>query len=566
MIPLAPLVVVFCASILAGCGDGAAPATAPAAPVPDSAPKAAAAPAASAFLFTDTAEAAGLRAVAWCGRPEKPHLLESGGAGVALFDYDLDGDLDCYVVTSWRLEGDRVVERPPNRLYRNRSDGTFDDVTDASGAGDTGWGTGVAVGDFDGDARPDLFVSNFGADVLLRNAGDGTFTRVENGPGIDGWSAGACFFDADRDGDDDLFVAGYIDCTESDVLHAQPTLDWKNTKVMFGPFGLKGKANRFFRNDGGRYVEATDAAGLTDVGEFFSFGVAACDFDLDGDLDLYVANDSNPNYLYRNDGKGRFEEVGLWCGAALSAAGEAQAGMGVGVGDYDGNGLPDILVTNFADDFSTLYKNLGRTLFRDVSRDSGVREPTFAPLSWGVVFADFDLDADEDVFIANGHIYPQADTTPGTGTTWAQRNLLLANTAAHFKDATADAGPGLAVVRSSRGVASGDVDGDGDVDLVVSNMDATPSLLRNDSPRADRHWLLVDAPGALRVTVEQGARKQTRHFVAGGSFCSASDSRFHFGLGSEAAGIRVTVRQRDGSEQSLESVTPDSVLRVIRAK
>jgi hypothetical protein len=300
------------------------------------------------------------------------------------------------------------------------------------------------------------------------------------------------------------------------------------------------------------------------VGEFFSFTAAACDLDGDLDLDLYVANDSNPNYLYRNDGKGRFEEIGLWCGAGLSGPGAAQAGMGIAVGDYDGDLLPDLVVTNFAEDVTTLYRNTGRLLFRDVTNPAGLRDPTFAPLSWGTVFLDGDLDGDLDLFIANGHIYPQADR-PGTGTSFRMRNLLLENEGARFRDATAEAGPGLAVVEASHGVAAGDLDADGDVDLAISNVDAAPTLLRNDSPRAGR-WLLVEAKGALRVQVEAGGRKFVREAVRGGSFCSEHDPRFHFGLGPAARAERLTVTWPGGGTTVLEDVAPDRLVRVPRPR
>ena len=550
---------------LAACGDdaaksppagtsspGASPAVGPVAP--------------GRFLFTDVAAASGVTCVTWCGRPEKPHILESGGSGCALLDYDGDGDLDLYVVNAWRLEGARVAERGHAVLYRNRGDGTFEDVTAAAGVGDDGWGNGVAVGDPNGDGRPDLYVTDFGKSVLFLNRGDGTFERVPDPPGIEGWATGAVFFDADGDGDEDLYVAAYIDVTMKEVLEAKPTLDWKGTKVMFGPFGLEGKANEYFRNEGGgRFVRATKEAGLEDVGKYFSFGVAAVDLDGDGDLDLYVANDSNPNYLYRNDGGGKFTEMGLWSGGALGTSGEGQAGMGVAVGDFDGDGLPDLCVTNFAEDYAALYHNLGRCLFKEVSSPTGIAAPTTKPLKWGVVFADLDLDGDLDLFIANGHIYPQADTTPGSGTTYAQTNLLFENEGGKFTDVSAKAGPGLAVLRSSRGVAVGDLDGDGDLDLVITNVDAPPTVLRNDSPRRGA-WLMVDAPGARRVTAEVGGKTIARDEVRGGSYLSASDPRFHFGLGPVTKVDRLTVTWPDGKKVVQTDVAANRLLKVARSK
>jgi hypothetical protein len=502
--------------------------------------------AAAELRFTDIAAAAGVTAPTWCGRPEKPHILESNGTGLALVDYDGDGDLDLYLVNGWRLEGARVAERGVNRLYRNEGGGRFADVTARAGVGDEGWGSGVGVGDIDGDGALDLMVTNFGADVLYRNRGDGTFEAVANGPGIDGWSAGAALFDADGDGDQDLYLTAYIDCTLEEVLEATPELDWEGLKVMLGPFGLEGLGNRYFENLGrGRFRDATAAAGLEDVGLFYSFGVAALDLDGDLDLDLYVANDSNPNYLYENRGDGTFQEVGLWTGAALDAMGNAQAGMGLAAGDLDDDGLPDLLVTNFYKDVSTVYRNLGELVFEDVTRAMALAEATYAPLSWGTAFADLDLDGDLDLFVANGHIYPQADEAPEAGTSFRQRNLLLANQGGVFRDATAAAGPGLEVMEASHGLAVGDLDGDGDLDLAVSNVDAPPTLLRNDSPPGGA-WLMVAAPDALRLDVEAAGSRRVRHRIVGGSFLSESDPRFHLGLGAAEGIERLTVVRAGG--------------------
>ncbi len=334
--------------------------------------------------------------------------------------------------------------------------------------------------------------------------------------------------------------------------------------VMIGPFGLEGLANHYFENlGGGRFRDATEAAGLEDAGEFYTFAVAALDLDGDLDLDLYVANDSNPNYLYRNDGQGRFQEMGLWSGAALDEGGNAQAGMGLAPADLDGDGLIDLLVTNFGRDVSTAYKNLGDFNFSDATRAMGVAGATYLPLSWGTVFGDFDLDGDLDLTIANGHIYPQADRATEVDTSFRQQNLVLANRGGRFVDVTADAGSGLAVVESSRGLAAGDLDGDGDLDLAVSNVDAVPTVLRNDS-EAVGGWLIVDAPEALRVEVEAGGKRFVRHRVIGGSYVSVSDRRFHFGLGPATSVDRLTVVWPDGGRTVLRGLAPGKVVRLAR--
>ena len=531
---------------------GAAPTGGPGATRDDAAP----------FRFVDVAREAGLTTPVWAGREDKPHLLESGGCGVALFDYDRDGDLDLYLVNGWRLEGTEVVERGRNVLYRNRGDGTFEDVTEQAGVGDDSWGAGVAVGDIENDGDLDLFVTNFGPDLLYRNEGDGTFALVANAPSIDNWTSVALLFDADRDGDKDLFVAGYVDATLDEVIHAERELVWNGVRVMRGPFGLEGLANRYWVNDGaGLFSEATSAAGLDDVGLFYSFAAAAADLDGDDALDLYVANDSNPNYLYRNDGKGVFREVGLFSGAGLDQEGMAQAGMGLALGDVDGDEDLDVFVTNFSQDTSTLYRNEGGMYFVDATGNFGLREITYMPLSWGAQLADLDLDGDIDLFIANGHIYPQADVAPGIRTSYRQRNLVIENTGAGFVDVSAASGPGLEVVESSRGVAIGDIDGDGDLDLAISNIDAPPTLLRNDTRRRGS-WLMVDAPDALRVTVEAGGRRFVRHRVIGATYVSVNDPRFHFGLGPVDRVERMIVRWPDGNETVLTDVGVDRVIAV----
>ncbi|TNF70945.1 MAG: CRTAC1 family protein [Acidobacteria bacterium] len=515
----------------------------------------------SPLLFVDVAAEAGLEAPTWCGGLEKPHLLESGGTGLALFDYDVDGDLDLFLVNGWRLDRTEIAERGRNLLYRNEGDGLFRDVTERAGVGDDQWGTGVTTGDLDGDRLPDLFVTSFGTDILYRNQGDGTFVPVAESPSVEGWSTGAVFFDSDADGDQDLFVAGYVDATLEEVLFAEPTLVWEGLNVMVGPFGLDGLGNHFFRNLGdGRFEDVTKESGLEDVGLFYSFAVSALDLDGDRDLDLYVTNDSNPNYLYRNNGAGVFEEVGLWSGAALDGMGNAQAGMGMAAGDLDNDGLPDLFVSNFWKDVSTFYRNLGDFIFEDATLELGLRQSTYLPLSWGTTLSDLDHDGGLEIFIANGHIFPQADQAPPSSqTSFRQANVLLLNEGGRFVDVSDRSGPGLEVVESSRGLAVGDIDFDGDLDLAVSNVDAPPTLLRNDSERRGS-WLMIDAPEALRVTVETGSRQLIRHRVIAASYVSVNDERFHLGLGKTDRVPKLTLLWPDGSQKVLTDVGVDRVL------
>ncbi len=519
-----------------------------------------AAPAASAavgFRFVDAAAPAGLTRALLAGRPGKDHLLDSAGAGAAFLDYDRDGILDVYLVNDWRIDGNRIVERGRNALYRGRPGGRFEDVTDAAGVDGGGrWGAAVVAADYDDDGWVDLLVTNFGPNTLYRNFGNGRFENVAPRLGIEspGWNTGAAFFDADGDGDLDLYIAAYIDVTVEDVLAARPTLSWKGLeKVAAGPFGMTGARDHFFRQESGRFVDATVEAGLEDRGLAYGFAVRAADFDGDGDIDLYVANDSDANYLYRNEGNGTFREIGLWAGSALSAAGAAQAGMGVAVGDTAGTGRLDIVVTNFSEDNSTLYRNLGGGLFEDASEETGVGPATWRMMSWGAALADLDADGDLDLAIAAGHIYPQIDRHPEIIGTYRQTNMLLENAGGRFRDVTARAGPGFEIAESSRGLAAGDYDNDGDVDLLITNLDAPPTLLRNDTPGGA--WLTIacvsrrGGPGPIGtvVTVKSAGRTLLRDIAAGDSFMSSHDPRLHFGLGDATRAEEVEVRWPDGS-------------------
>ena len=533
----------------------------------------------SRFHFVDVAAEAGLSTVMHAGRPGKDHLLDSAGSGVAFLDYDGDGRLDVYLVNGWLLDGSTVVARGRNSLFRGLPDGTFEDVTDVASVGGEGhWGGGISVADVDADGRPDLFVTNFGPNVLYRNRGDGSFENVAARAGLEspGWNTGAAFFDADDDGDLDLYLAKYIDCTMDDVLHAERTLLWKGKeKVAFGPFGLPGATDRFFRSDGGaRFTDVTSASGFDDLAHGFGFVVRAADFDGDEDVDLYVANDSDPNYLYRREGDGAYREVGLWSGCALDAAGRAQASMGLAVGDVVGEGPLDVYVSNFSEDFSTLYRSLGDGLFEDVSEECGVGPVTYLPMSWGTAFGDFDNDGDLDLVEADGHIYPQIDAHPEILGTYKQRNILMENfgrgATPQFRDVTAEAGPGFGIRECSRGLATGDYDDDGDLDILISNLDAAPTLLRNDSPGGS--WLLVACrisggptpPIGTRITVKSGGRAQTRDVASSESYLSCHDSRAHFGLGAAEVVEEVDVRWPDGTHAIVRDVRARQILDVVK--
>lgn len=528
-----------------------------------------------ALHFVDVTRQSGLDRVILAGRPAKDHLLDSAGTGAAWLDYDRDGWVDLYIVNSWKMSGSQVTEKGKNALYRNRGDGTFEDVTDRAGVGGEGhWGAGVAVADFDGDGWPDLLVTNFGPNVLYRNRGDGTFENVAPDAGVEvpGWNTGAAFLDADADGDLDLYIAGYITCTMDDVLETRPNLDWKGVdKVAEGPFGLEGAPDHFFLSDGkGHFREATEAAGVVDKTLGFGFAVQASDLDLDGDLDIYVANDSDPNYFYRNEGDGTFTEVGLWTGTALDANGAAQAGMGVSVGDTDGDGLPDIVVDNFSEDFTVLYRGIGDGFFEDVTENAGIGNPTFRSLSWGAVLADLDNDTDLDLVIANGHIYPQVDRHPDLGFSYKQKNQIFLNDGSgHFTEVTDEAGSGFDLVQCSRSALAADYDNDGDLDLVFTNLDDTPTLLRNDTP-ARGNWLSItcEVPPktvplvGTAVLARIGDTTLRREISSSSSYVSAPDQRLHFGLGAARTVDRIEVRWTDGTRTVLEQVSANQFLTI----
>jgi hypothetical protein len=504
----------------------------------------------------------------YCGGPTKDHILESACGGVALFDYDGDGLLDIYLVTGAELTPTRQRVPHRNALYRNLGGWKFQDVSRQAGVDLAAWGSGACAGDFDGDGRLDLYVTNWGPNALFRNRGDGTFEEVAARAGVaaGGWSTGCAFFDADGDGDLDLYVARYVETTWDSVVRAQRTLQWRNgPHIMVGPVGLPGASDLFFENLGnGRFVEAAGRHGLSDASRAYGFGVVTTDYDDDGFVDVFVANDSNPNFLYHNLGNGRFENVGLAAGVAVNGEARSQAGMGADAGDYDGDSRMDLVLTTFAHDRYTLYHNVDGRHFEDASTQAGIAAPTFSRMGWGTAFFDADLDGKLDLFFANGHIFSDIDAFPQLGETYRQKNQLLLNLGTRFRDVSDRAGAGLQIAAVGRGLAVGDLDNDGDLDLVVSNTDGTPTLLENRQATR-HHWVAVRAVAATgnrfaigaKVTVSSGRARQIREIRSGGSFLSQNDLRAYFGLGDYAGPVDIEIRMPGGRRWAWKQLPSD---------
>jgi len=507
--------------------------------------------------YRDVAADVGLTRPNRFGSPAKKLITETTGSGGAFLDYDADGRLDLYIVNGQTLDEATAGEPgAPNQLYRNRGGGGFE-LVEGAGVGDTGWGGGAAAADYDNDGDTDLFVTNYGANVLYRNNGDGTFTDVTESAGVadERWSTSAAFGDVNGDGFLDLYVCNYIAFTTKllDDLDPQFCI-WRGVPVMCGPNGLPGEVDALYFNRGdGSFEDVTERAGVRNP-EGKGLGVSFVDFDGDGDEDIYVTNDSTPDFLYENDGQGNFQDVALMAGVAISMYGKPQAGMGADTGDFDGDGRPDLVVTNFQGDYNALRRNDGMGLFTDVSDALGLTAPSFEKLGWGAKFVDVNRDGALDIFVANGHVYPEVDSA-GIGESYRQTNQVFLNldSGRRFEDISTRVGRGLSAQHSSRGVAVGDIDDDLDLDIFINNMDEPPTLLV-DTTRHENGAVRLTLVGrktnrdglGVVVELEVAGTKLWRSSGAVSSYLSTSDRRVTVGIGRAPRATAVTIRWPSG--------------------
>jgi enediyne biosynthesis protein E4 len=523
--------------------------------------------------FIDIAEKARLSMVnVFGGKDTKKYIIETTGTGVAIFDYNNDGWPDIFLVNGTTLEGFPAGTAPTNHLYRNNHDGTFTDVTKQAGLADaSGWGQGVCVGDYDNDGWEDLYVTYYGKNRLYHNE-HGVFSEVGEKSGTAGsgkaWGSGCAFVDYDRDGLLDLVVANYVDfdLSTAPAPGERASCVWKGVPVMCGPRGLPGAKNILYHNlGGGKFADVTAKAHVDQTSGHYSLGVATFDFDNDGWPDIYIACDSTASILFHNNHDGTFTDVAVSAGAAYNEDGREQAGMGVSVADFNGDGQLDIFKTNFSDDTSTLYRNNGNGTFDDVTFAAGLGLHT-QYLGWGATFFDFDNDGWPDLLVVNGHVYPEVDKQH-LGSTYPEPRILFHNNGnGTFSDISAQAGPGITAMHAGRGLAVGDLWNEGRQSAVISNMNDHPSLLVNQV-RSPNHWMGIHTIGTksnrdgigARITVKVGARTLVEEVRSGGSYASNSDMRVHFGLGSVAKVDWVEIRWPSGLRERFESPAMDAI-------
>ena len=533
--------------------------------------------------FVDVAEKAGLNAVSvYGGVDRKRFIIETNGAGVAFVDYDNDGWTDALVLGGVRLnEATRELvtyapgTTPLSHLYRNNRDGTFTDVTARAGLSASGWASSVCAGDYDNDGFLDLFITYYGENVLYRNRGDGTFADMTRAAGLPTggvrWGSGCAFLDYDRDGRADLFVANYLrfDLPTAAEVGKGPNCLWKGVPVNCGPRGLPTDTNLLFHNQGdGTFGDISKASHIADVTGRYAMTAAAADFDGDGWLDIYVACDSTASILYRNNHDGTFRDVAVESGVAYGENGSQQAGMGLAAADYNGDGLIDLLKTHFADDVPALYRNLGKGVFEDVARASGVAVQN-RYVEWGAGMPDLDNDGRADLVYVTGNVYPEVEKVLKQYPHRGPRVLFRNVDGSHFEDVSGRSGAGAIAAHSSRGTAFGDFDNDGDVDILIFNMNEPPSLLRNDL-RGGRGWIAVKLQGtrsdraALGATVRvtSNGRTQARAALSQSSYYSHDDLRLHFGLGDATRADTIEVRWPSGNVETLRDVAGRRVVTI----
>jgi enediyne biosynthesis protein E4 len=513
--------------------------------------------------FVDVARSAGVVFRHTNGASPEKHLVETMGSGGLFFDYDGDGLVDIFLVDGGSVVDPAVHRRAHHRLFRNRGLGTFTDVTDRSGIQHIAYGMGACAGDYDGDGDPDLYITNWGPNVLYRNAGDGTFTDVTGAArvGETKWSTSCAFADLDRDGDLDLWVVNYVDAARKDNPYCGDSR--RNLRFYCHPLKYQPLPSTVYRNDMGTFTDVTAAAG---VGALRSngMGLVIADYDGDGWPDVFVANDTMPNFLFRNQGKWKFAETGLAAGVAVAADGKTRAGMGIDAGDYDGDGRLDVAITNLDFEMHSLYRGLDGHLFADVTGVSGLGFPTLPFVGFGVNFLDYDNDGQLDVAVATGHILDNAPQFRA-GATYAQRHLLFHNTTQRrFVEVGRTAGPAFNTLKVSRGLASADIDNDGDLDLLITTNGQDAELLRNDGGNRG-HAVLIELRSAppnsraigARARVTVGSRTQLRDVRAGSSYMSQSDLRLHFGLGTATTIDRLDLQWPSGKTETLRNIAAD---------